>query len=175
MGINVRIITVPFSPVKEVFQDEVLSAFLVNKQVRSLKPHFFQYDGNPYWTVLVEYEPILATAETRPVTEELNDEQQVLFRRLRTWRKERADQNGTPVFILATNAQLVKIAIHQPASLEALRQIQGFGKKKVDQYGQELIELIKAFSSKKPSTPKNTNDKDEILPENKKSDTGGKV
>ena len=156
---DVKILTVPFNPEKEVFQDEVLSGFLANKRIRSLHPHFFQHDGRPYWTVLVEYELVLTETEMRPVKENMNAEQQPLFHKLRAWRKEKADKNGTPVFILATNEQLTQIAVRRPVTLEALRQIQGFGTKKVAQHGQELIELVKLFSKEQPPSIPDTSKK----------------
>lgn len=149
---SVKIITVPFDPEREVFEDETLTLFLANKRVRSLQPQFFQNRGRPYWTVFIEYEPVLSTAENLPAKEVLNDTQQALFRKLREWRKEKADQDGVPVFILATNAQLEQIVIRMPTSLEAIRQIQGFGKKKVEQHGRDILALVQPF------TVKNTND-----------------
>ena len=148
MTVIVKIITVPFNSEKEVFQDETLSLFLTNKQVRSLQPQFFQNNGRPYWTVFVEYEPILSTAELLPTTETLSNTQQALLRKLKEWRKNKADQSGVPVFILATNIQLTQVATRLPTSLEALRQIQGFGKKKIDQHGREILALVQPFVEK---------------------------
>lgn len=150
----IRILTVPFDPEKEIFQDEDLSRFLLNKRVMALHPQFFLSEGRPFWTVFVEYEPILDEVETRPSGEELSDIQRTMLDRLRAWRKEKAGQDGVPVFILATNAQLEQVARRVPTTMEALRQIHGFGKKKVDRHGQDLIELVKAFHTKeKPSPP----------------------
>lgn len=173
---NVKIITVPFNPGQEVFHDDVLSNFLANKQVQSIIPQFFQHAGRSYWTVFVEYELVVSEAESRPVTNELSKEQQPLFRQLRAWRKEKADKNGTPVFILATNEQLSQIAVRRPVTLEALRQIQGFGAKKVEQHGQELIRLVKAFGEKHPPavTP-DTKKQDTSSPQEKKEPDDGKV
>ena len=46
-----RILTIPFDPVKEVFADEILSDFLINKYVKKIQPEFFQVNGHAYWTV----------------------------------------------------------------------------------------------------------------------------
>ena len=169
---NIKIITVPFDAENEGFRDDVLTKFLINKKVRSLQPQFFQQNGRAYWTVLVEYDPVLTPAETKPVQGELSDAQQALFQKLRAWRKEKADQGGMPVFILATNEQLSQIAIRQPVTMEALRQIQGFGKKKVDQHGQDLIGLVKSFSDK--SAPlKPISQEENVMPaESEALDTG---
>lgn len=176
MAVRVKIMTVPFSPTQEVFQDEVLSSFLENKHIRSIHPQFFQHAGCSYWTVFMEYELVFSEAETRPVTNNLDNEHQPLFRKLRAWRKEKADKSGTPVFILATNEQLSQIATRRPTTLEALRQIQGFGAKKVEQHGQELIGLVKAFSEKSPSTDTpDTSKQDTTPPKEKKEPDAGEV
>jgi hypothetical protein len=38
-----------------------------------------------------------------------DEEQQLLFKRLRQWRKEKAEKEGVPVFIIATNRQLLQL------------------------------------------------------------------
>ena len=133
----VRIITVPFDSGKEIFQDEVLTRFLLNKRVETLKPEFFTLNGNAYWTVFLVYEPILD--EMKNMGEKGMDQaQSLLFKRLRQWRKEKADHEGVPVFIIATNKQLEEVVKTSPKSLEALRQIHGFGKKKVERHGEDI-------------------------------------
>ncbi len=141
----VRVITLPFDSIHGLFDDEILTNFLLNKQLKSLKPAFFQHDGKPYWTVLVEYEPLLAVDEKRPAGHLLTTEQTSLLGRLRQWRREKADRDGVPAFVIATNKQLEQLTLRLPKSLESLRQINGFGKSKVERHGKEIIELIRAF------------------------------
>ena len=113
--------------------------------MRSTQSAFFQHDGHPYWTVLIEYEPLLAEEERRPHEPDLPEERRHLLARLQEWRKERAERDGVPVFLVATNAQLLEVARRAPTTLEALRQINGFGRKKVERYGKALTGLIDAF------------------------------
>ena len=40
---------------------------------------------------------------------------------------------------------IVRVA---PGSLEALKNIKGFGKRKISKYGKEIIEIVKAFYEK---------------------------
>jgi superfamily II DNA helicase RecQ len=71
-----------------------------------------------------------------------------LLERFRAWRKERAEKDGVPVYIIGTNKELVNIVKTVPASLEALKGIKGFGKAKIQKYGKEIIEIINIFYSK---------------------------
>ena len=65
----------------------------------------------------------------------LDDAQELLFTRLREWRKDEAEKLGVPVYIVATNSQLREVALRNPQSLESLRSIKGFGKKKIEKHG----------------------------------------
>ena len=144
----VRIFTIPFDPEKGIFFDEDFSRFLLNKNVKRLKPEFFQLNGRAYWTVFVEYETVINPEKAE---DGLDESQRLLMTRLRQWRKEKGEQEGVPVFIIATNKQFVDIIHRAPNSLETLREVNGFGKKKVERYGKDVIEIIKAFYEKKPA------------------------
>lgn len=148
-----HILTIPFNPAQAVFDDESVARFLINKRVQRLEPAFFIHEGKPYWSVYVEYEPIL-TADEKPILKQsLTDGQATLLSKLRQWRKERADKDGVPVFIVATNKHLEQVILKQPRTLEGLRQIDGFGKKKLESYGRDILGLITAFNQPEPSLP----------------------
>ncbi len=125
----IRLFTIPFDPKQELFQDEELRAFLLNKQIKTLRPEFFQTNGKAYWSIFAEYENVFSTDIEK--SDGLNEPQKLLFQRLREWRKETANKEGIPVFIIANNSQLAEVVLRAPKTLESLRQIHGFGKKKV--------------------------------------------
>ncbi len=139
----VRVFTIPFDPRSEMFFDDEVNAFLLDKQVISARPEFFQMHGKPYWSVFVEYTELLSEEPRNRAV--LNDEQKLLFQRLREWRKARAEQDGVPAFLIATNSELTQVSKHAPRSREALRQIRGFGQKKTQKYGPDLLALIVNF------------------------------
>jgi len=140
----VRVFTIPFDPHLEVFQDEEFQKFLLNKQINVLRPEFFRIRDKAYWSVFVEYDVVDRT-RSNPIPKELNEQQRLLFQRLREWRKETAEAEKVPVFIIATDRELAQIILHAPHTFEALRSIKGCGKKKTERYGKALIDLIKAF------------------------------
>jgi hypothetical protein len=57
-----RIITVPFDNAREVFPDNELNNFLLDKKVRSYRVEFFIHAGRSYWSVFLEYEEIEVTS-----------------------------------------------------------------------------------------------------------------
>ena len=146
---SVRVFTIPFDVQREIFQDEDFTRFLLNKRVKRLQPEFFQANSKAYWTVFVEYETVVVQ-ENASDKDHLDDAQSLFMKRFRQWRKEKAEKEGIPVFIIATNKQLVDVIRHAPVSLESLRSIHGFGKKKIERYGKEIVEIVKAFYEKKP-------------------------
>ena len=164
----VRIFTIAFDPKKELFSDEDFSQFLLNKYVKKLHPEFFQIHDKAFWTVFVEYDTIVETKESSP--NGLNDAEKLLMKRLKEWRKEKADKEGIPVFIIATNKQFVDVIRQAPKSLAALREIHGFGTKKIDRYGSEIVNITSAFYEKKPFRA----DKTKKLPDKKSKSENAK-
>jgi DNA helicase-2/ATP-dependent DNA helicase PcrA len=69
---------------------------------------------------------------------------QQLYQRLQDWRSERARQQRLPAFVVFTDATLTAIAERRPADLAALVAIPGIGAAKVQRYGAEVIELVRA-------------------------------
>jgi DNA helicase-2/ATP-dependent DNA helicase PcrA len=67
---------------------------------------------------------------------------EALFERLRSWRKERADDEGKPAFVVFTDATLQLIAEHKPRTSEALLKINGIGRSKVEKYGEDVLTLV---------------------------------
>ena len=115
-----RIITIPFDADKEFFSEDPLNKFCLNKKISSYSAEFFRTDGRAYWTVFIEYEIPLEDAG-KPT--DLNEPERLMFQRLREWRRQKAEGQGVPVFIIATNAILKDIAVKNPQSIEALKEI----------------------------------------------------
>jgi DNA helicase-2/ATP-dependent DNA helicase PcrA len=65
-----------------------------------------------------------------------------LFERLRAWRKERADEESVPAFVVFTDATLQLIAEQRPSSRAALLRISGVGPAKLERYAESLLEVV---------------------------------
>lgn len=93
------------------------------------------------------------TARAKPQTEHiqgtlgakgsshLDDEE--LFQRLRAWRRETALATGVPAFIVAHDAVLRRIAQVRPQDITELDAIPGIGPKKLAQFGDDILELVR--------------------------------
>lgn len=65
-----------------------------------------------------------------------------LFSKLRTWRMEQARTQGVAPFMVAHDAGLQELARTKPVSMQKLLGVKGFGPKKVEQYGESLLQVI---------------------------------
>ncbi len=65
-----------------------------------------------------------------------------LFELLRTWRKEQADAQSVPAFVVFSDATLEALAEVKPTDRRGLQSISGIGKTKLDRYADELLALL---------------------------------
>ena len=61
---------------------------------------------------------------------------------LRAWRRERSRPDKVPPFIVLHDRTLLAIAAARPASLVALRQVDGIGPTKLELYGDDVLALV---------------------------------
>ena len=69
-----------------------------------------------------------------------------LLEHLRRWRYQKAQTLGVPAFWVLHNSVLEAIARHCPAAIATLAGIRGMGARKVEQFGQELIDIVQRSS-----------------------------
>lgn len=142
-----KIITIPFDSDTKTFHEDVLNKSILNKKIKSYHVNFFQDGEDSYWSVFLEYDPLIEKTAEKEL-DGLDKPQRILLDILKAWRKERAEKDGVPVYIVGTNRELVDIIKKAPKSAEGLKEIKGFGKSKVSKYGNEIIEIIKGFYDK---------------------------
>jgi ATP-dependent DNA helicase RecQ len=67
-----------------------------------------------------------------------------LVARLRTWRSERAREQGVPAYVILHDRALYEIAALLPDSVQALLAVPGIGLAKADRYGKDLLAIVAA-------------------------------
>lgn len=65
-----------------------------------------------------------------------------LFERLRRKRKELADANGVPPYVVFSDKSLIDMCRKRPKTLDDFAQVFGVGEKKLRSYGEEFLTLI---------------------------------
>ena len=138
-----EVITLGFDSANGCFHAEDLNCFCLNKRIKFQRVEFFADGESAYWTVFLEYDVVLGP--TGDETDHLTEAGKLCYDRLREWRKERASNEGIPPYVIAKNKELLLIVEKEMTSIEALKQIHGFGAKKIEKYGKEISELMRSF------------------------------
>jgi len=98
-------------------------------------------DGAKPSAFLVELGVVEASVPARRRTKEaLPDTPEVAA--LRRWRRERADADGVPAYVVFHDTTLAEIAERRPASRGELADVPGIGPTKLDRYGDELLATL---------------------------------
>jgi len=66
-----------------------------------------------------------------------------LFDRLRAWRAALAKERNIPAYVIFHDATLREIAIARPGSLAELGHMPGIGDRKLEAYGEAILELVR--------------------------------
>ncbi|MEO7125769.1 MAG: ATP-dependent DNA helicase UvrD2 [Nakamurella sp.] len=69
----------------------------------------------------------------------------VMVDELKAWRKTCAGKASVPAFVVFSDATLLAIAERRPADVSALLSIPGIGRTKLDNYGQEVLEIVSKY------------------------------
>ncbi len=80
--------------------------------------------------------------KTKAPQQELTQEAQPIFEKLRTWRAATAKEQGVPAYVIFHDATLRQIATELPTTLPELGQISGVGENKLAKYGDQILETL---------------------------------
>ena len=72
---------------------------------------------------------------------------EALFERLRALRKRLADERGVPPYVIFHDTTLRQMAAQRPATLTALRNVQGVGERKLTDYGAVFLTAIAEYGA----------------------------
>jgi ATP-dependent DNA helicase RecQ len=92
-------------------------------------------------------------AERPVVRPSFPDAQQELREYLRQWRISVAQKQGVPAFTIMHDTSLEELCLIKPESLEAIRDIYGFGERKTERYGREILNAIQQFRQGERARP----------------------
>lgn len=129
----------------------LLNEFLQNNHILETTSQFV-HDKEHFWSILLRYseknmfinEPISKKYEA-PKDEILNEDEAKILESLKLWRTERAKEDNLPAYMIATNSELYSIAKFKPAKKEELIELKGFAEKKIEKFGDEIINILDEF------------------------------
>lgn len=143
------------------YDDSILSRFVGEHEVVSMKTQFFSYREEPMWSVMVVYRnqykaSALLDASTPKMEYKGIPKQQTvssnisyvlkhtMYEKLREWRNETARRLGHPPSNLFSNRQLDEIATLCPKSIHQLQSVHGVGTYKSSTYGHEILAILES-------------------------------
>ncbi|HEX8637122.1 MAG TPA: HRDC domain-containing protein [Pyrinomonadaceae bacterium] len=132
----------------------------------TVRQTFAEIVGGEFWSILVFYEdsnsivqknesvtqpPFVKPLSQNPKSQvgktaaeplALSAEQEQKFTALKNWRNERAAADGVPPYLIAQNDSLMQIAAEEIETAEDLTSIKGFGEKRAQKYGDEILRVL---------------------------------
>jgi len=94
----------------------------------------------------IELEPVGInpgeTVAATPIEPQLDKKEQEIYQALAEWRSCKANEENLPAYIIAHNSMLARIARIHPGTVKELNAIKGFGERRINKYGKEIIALI---------------------------------
>jgi ATP-dependent DNA helicase RecQ len=103
------------------------------------------------WEVMRSQRSVHIAITETPAAKALADtnsrsaEAEILFERLRKLRKQLADAQSVPPYVVFADSSLKLMAQQQPQTLDAFARISGVVTHKVNQYGDKFVSEIRAF------------------------------
>ena len=87
--------------------------------------------------------PVGTRPSRGPDAATLNDSERELFERLRTVRRELADEAGVPAYIVFGDKVLLEMVARRPRSPRELLQVPGVGEAKLERYGAAFLDVLR--------------------------------
>jgi ATP-dependent DNA helicase PIF1 len=116
----------------------------VNAKAMSMHPHIHELDEEfrrASQALANITEDIAEEVVTEPVEQVIDQE---LYDKLKQWRYQRAASDSVPPYVVAQNKALEAVAATKPTTKQQLLALSGFGTRKVDAYGDDILALVAA-------------------------------
>ncbi len=103
----------------------------------------------PEWGRPMHIEPEAPLAPAPVPAKDSPQPDEALLERLRAWRREQAQAQGKPAYVIFHNSVLRRIAAAKPSTLDELDAIKGIGPAKLEKYGQAVLALLRDYENEK--------------------------
>jgi hypothetical protein len=117
----------------------------MNPTAMLMHPHMDEFDAilRHHSARLAEATDDIADMEIQQQTEtQAIAVDPVLYQKLKVWRLSRAKNDGVAPFMVAHDKTLQGVSVAKPSSTQQLLGLPGFGPRKVEQYGDDIIKII---------------------------------
>ncbi len=149
---NIKVFTIAFNSNLGSFDTGEIKSFYQSNHIVYQQAAFFTDKGKFYWSILIGYEAYNTDnapkeKDKQTLIPTLTDEEKELYDKLKQWRKHKAQAKGFPVYLLATNNQLLQMVQQKVTTKNSLQAIKGFGKQRTAKYGEDIINIVKEHAN----------------------------
>lgn len=148
---NIKVLKVRIADEFLLQDQKMIDDFLNNHEIIKVETAFV-HDEN-FWSVVLYFNEYKTDVKKNTVKdakaakysaddEMLNSDEIEILEALKLWRSEKAREQNLPSYFIATNKELISVAKYKPAKIEELLDIKGFGKHKIENYGEEILEIL---------------------------------
>ncbi len=93
--------------------------------------------------VMLRQEAVQAPARRAPASEPAVGSGDPCFEALRSWRRGAAQAQSVPAYVVADDRTLAGIAARRPTTIDALYEVPGMGRSRVERYGAEILRVLR--------------------------------
>ncbi|WP_235815453.1 HRDC domain-containing protein [Chryseobacterium sp. Hurlbut01] len=148
---NIKVLKVRIADEFLLQDQKMIDDFLNNHEIIKVETAFV-HDEN-FWSVVLYFNEYRTDVKKNTVKDAkaakysadddtLNSDEIEILEALKLWRSEKAREQNLPSYFIATNKELISVAKYKPAKIEELLDIKGFGKHKIENYGEEILEIL---------------------------------
>ncbi|WP_426046909.1 HRDC domain-containing protein [Chryseobacterium sp. NFX27] len=148
---NVKVFKIRLSKEFLHRDQKMLDDFLEVNEIIKVETAFI--NDECYWSVILYFEELKTTKNTVKESKAvkysadndvLNSDEEKILDALKYWRSEKAKEQNLPTYFIASNKELMSVAKYKPVKKEELLEIKGFGKHKIENYGEEILEILES-------------------------------
>lgn len=139
-------------PEEFLYRDQkMLDDFLEANDIMKVETAFMSEER--YWSVILYFDELKQVKNTvkepkmvkySAENDSLSSDEEEILNALKLWRSEKAREQNLPTYFIASNKELMSVAKYKPAKKEELLEIKGFGKHKIENYGEEILEILES-------------------------------
>ncbi len=137
--------------------EEELNHFLSQHRVLTMKSSLVRLKDGAFWSICVVYQPKVQAKRSRKskvdYREILNSEDFEVYAKLRTLRKEVAEEEAVPAYQVFNNAHLATMVTERMRTLEDLISIPGVGPARVEAHGERFLRVLAEIQPVDESEP----------------------
>lgn len=145
---NIKTFKIRTDELYKEYDEKLINDFLNTVDVIEISS-IFVTDSINYWSIIIQYtdkknEEIEYDTFKKIKYEksDLNDGELDIVQRIKTWRDEKAKQESLPVYMVLLNSDIYSVVKEKPINFLELSKVHGWGEKKIEKFGKEILTMI---------------------------------